>query len=81
MQVAYDLRLGKIEEVVVALEINRVVFELAAKGSFVQLVGLDHRAHRTVEDGDPVTKKFLEFGSRFVKSCHAPIEIVSVERN
>src|SRR5262249_19199317 len=81
MQVLNDLRLRKVEQVVVAFKLDGVICELAAKSGFIQLVGLDHRAHRTVKNSDPVTKKFFEFGSYVVKSCHASYEIVSVGRN
>ena len=41
------------QQVVVALEILRVILEaLAAEVRFRQLVALDHRAHRAVEDED-----------------------------
>ena len=42
------------QEIAVALEILRVILEaLAAEVRLGQLVALDHRAHRAVEDEDP----------------------------
>src|SRR5262249_44144053 len=71
VQVADDVRLREGEQGVIALKGDGVVFEVAAIRGFIQPVCLDHRAHGTVEDGDPVTKKSLEFGGRVVESCHA----------
>src|SRR5262249_46348117 len=44
---------GQIEKVVEAFKILRPAFEsLATKRGFVQLIGLDHRSHRTVQEYD-----------------------------
>ena len=50
---ADDVRLGQDEQVVVAFDIARPILEtLPAVGRFIQLVPLDHRAHRTIEVDD-----------------------------
>ncbi len=55
VDLADDPRLGQVEDVVVALQVDRVVAQrLAAEGRLVQAVGLDHRAHGAVQDQDPV---------------------------
>ena len=46
-----DIRLCEAEEIVVSLELLRVVFEpLPAKLRLIQLVLLDHRSHRAIEN-------------------------------
>ena len=53
------------QQVVVALEILRVVLEpLAAEVRFRQLVALDHRPHRAVEDEDALRERALERAGR-----------------
>ena len=53
MDVANNLRLGDGKQVVVALQLRRPVGEaLAAIIGFLQLVALNHRAHRAVEQQD-----------------------------
>ena len=48
---ADDVGAGQDQQVVVALEVVRVIGEaLAAVVGFLQPVALDHRAHRAVED-------------------------------
>src|SRR5882724_5078522 len=61
MDVADDLRLRQHEQVVVALDVTRPVAEtLAAILGFLELVLLDHRAHRTVENQDAAVQAALE---------------------
>jgi hypothetical protein len=56
-----DRRLREDEEVVVSLEVHRVIPEpLAAMRRLVQMVALDHGAHRAVEDGDALVEKGTE---------------------
>ncbi len=56
-----DLGLGQAQQVVVALQVLRPVLEpLAAKGSFVQLVGLDHGPHRAVENDNALAQQALK---------------------
>ena len=53
MDLTDDFGLGQHEEIVVALEVAREIFEaLAPVASLVQLVALDHGTHRAVEDED-----------------------------
>ena len=53
VDVADDLRLGQHQQVVVALEIRRMVGEArTAVARLVQVVALDHGAHRAVDDED-----------------------------
>jgi hypothetical protein len=50
-------RLGQAQQIAVAAEIARVVAEtLAAEIRLAELVGLEHRPHRSVQDEDPVAK-------------------------
>ena len=64
---ADDLRLGQRQQIVVALHIVGEVFEaLAAIRRLVQIVVLDHRAHRAVENQDAAFEQFgqlLDAGS------------------
>ena len=49
------------QQIVVALEILRVILEpLAAEVRLGQLVALDHRPHRAVEDEDALRERVLE---------------------
>ena len=53
-----DVRTGEDQQVVVALEVLRVVPEpFAAEVRLRELVTLDHRPHRAVEDQDPRTER------------------------
>ena len=55
MDAANHVGPGQDEQVVRAAQVARVVLEaLAAEGGLVELVALDHRAHRAVEDQDPL---------------------------
>ena len=71
MNVLDDLRLGEVQQIVVALEVLAVpILEpLAAKCRLVQLVLLDHRAHRAVEDDDAFAQQTL----RDVQFCPASV--------
>ena len=63
MDLADDLRLRQHQQVVVALQVVRVVGEaLAAIVGLVEPVALDHRAHGAVEDQDAL----LEQGGELV---------------
>ena len=44
------------EEVVVALQIRRVISEMPAITGLIELEHLNHGAHRAVEDNDPLAK-------------------------
>ena len=56
-----DLRLRQAKKVVVALQVAPIVTEaLAAEGALVQLVLLDHGAHRTIEYHDPLFEEVLQ---------------------
>ena len=56
-------RLGQAEQVAVAAEVARVVGEpVTAEVGLGELEGLEHRAHRTVEDEDPLAKKARQGG-------------------
>ena len=56
-------RLGQAQHVAVAAEIARMVAKtLAAEVGLGEVVGLEHRAHRPVEDDDPVTKDARQHG-------------------
>ena len=60
---ADDLRLGQAEDVAVATQVLRVVGEaLATEGSFVEAPFLEHRAHRPVEDDDPLAEQVGQAG-------------------
>jgi hypothetical protein len=56
-----DLGLSEAEQVVVSFQVLRPVLEpLTAKGSFVQLVGLDHGPHRAVENNNAFAQQALK---------------------
>ena len=56
-----DLRLRQAEQVVVPLQVLRPILEpLPAKGRLVQLVGLDHGAHRAVENDNALAQQALQ---------------------
>jgi hypothetical protein len=58
-------RLGERQQVVVALEVLTPVGEpLPAVVGLGQLVPLDHRAHRAVQDEDPGAQRLRERDSR-----------------
>jgi hypothetical protein len=60
---ADDVRPGEHQQVVVALEIMRVIGEArAAVIGFLQPVALDHRAHGAVEDEQALLEQGREFG-------------------
>ena len=51
-------RLGEAQQVAVAAQVGRVVAEaLTSEVGLGELVGLEHRAHRAVEDEDPLAKE------------------------
>jgi hypothetical protein len=53
----YNVRARQVEQVVVALLVLRPVFEaIASIGGFVQLVPLQRRSHRAVNDDDALAK-------------------------
>ena len=57
-------RAGQHQQIVVALEVFRVVEEaLAAVVRLAQLLLLDHRAHRAIQDQDAFGEKLAEFGA------------------
>src|SRR6266478_6440106 len=61
-----ELRLRQVEQVVVSLQITRPVLEpLAPESRLVQVVRLDHRAHRAVENKDPLPQQALQFSDSF----------------
>jgi hypothetical protein len=58
---ADDIRLREHQQFVVSLHVDRVVGEArAAEVRFLQLVALDHRAHRAVEDQDAATEQVAQ---------------------
>ena len=73
VNLANDLRLGEHEEVVVSLEIlaGPIGEAVATVVGLLQLVLLDHRAHRAVEEDDAlreqIAKGFFGGGDHFVK--------------
>jgi len=58
-----DVRLREVEQIVIALERSGVVLELAAVRGFIELEGLNHGAHGSIQDHDPAAKVLLD--------CHA----------
>ena len=57
---ADDRRLRQRQQIVVAFEVAREILEaLAAIARFIQLVALDHGAHRAVEYDDALGKQFF----------------------
>jgi hypothetical protein len=56
----YDFRLRDVQEIVIALEIRRMVFEAAPVGSLVQLQRLDHRTHRAIQNYDAGSQELLD---------------------
>ena len=61
-------------------ELGMVAEPLAAEVVFLELVGLDHRPHRAVEDEDPLGEDLLQAGAEagsisiaIVSSCHGNI--------
>ena len=66
VDLADDLGLGEHEEIVVALEIARVLLEArAAIAGLVQLVALDHGAHGAIQDEDALLGFALQRGNAF----------------
>ncbi len=58
---ADDIRTREDEDVAVAAQILRVILEaLAAEVGFRQLVALDHRPHRAVEEEDALVERAAE---------------------
>ena len=56
-----ELRPGEAQKVVASFQIRRVVGKLApAKARLVQPMGLNHGAHRPVEDGNPAPQDALQ---------------------
>ncbi|GBL43761.1 methionine synthase [Verrucomicrobiota bacterium] len=61
VDIADDRRLGDDEQVVIALELARVVGEARTPVvGFLQLQLLDHGAHRAVEENDTLAEEGLE---------------------
>ena len=61
MDVLNDGRLGKIQEIIVALEILLPVFKsLATKGRLIQLPLLNHGSHGPVKNEDPALEEFFD---------------------
>ena len=61
MDLADDLGPGQRQQLVVTLDVMVQVLEaLAAVGRLVELVALDHRAHRAVEDQDALGKSLAQ---------------------
>ena len=53
----------RFEQLVVAADVRRVVGEaLAAEVALIERVALDQRAHRAVEDDDPLEEQLVEPG-------------------
>ncbi len=53
MDLGDDLGLGQDQEVVVALEIARMIFEaIATIARLIELIALNHGAHGTIENED-----------------------------
>ena len=71
MDIRDDLRLRDIEQVVIALEFGWMILEVPAEGGFVELECLDHRPHRSIENGDAGPKQPLDFLLRVPAFCHA----------
>ena len=70
-----DLRLGQAEKVVVPLQILRTILEpLSAKSSLVQIITLDHCAHRTVENDDAFTQQAFQFSRPIEFSAHVQLQ-------
>src|SRR5204862_3333631 len=76
-----DLGPRQLEQVAVALEALRMVLEaLAAVVGLAELVALDHRAHRAVEDDDPFLEDLRQGGGARVRlalhsaDCRKPLE-------
>ena len=64
VDLAHDVRPRQHQQVVVALEILRVVLEaLTPEFGLAQTVALDHRAHRAVEDQDALRQQCAQFGA------------------
>ena len=67
MDFSDQIRLRNTEHVVTTLEVVAVIHELlSAKGVFIELTRLDHRAHGAVEDrnalGQDISKLFFALG-------------------
>jgi hypothetical protein len=62
------------QQVVVALQILRMILEpLAAEVRFRQLVALDHRPHRAVEDEDAGRRARVECASAIVSEVDVDV--------
>ncbi len=65
MDFTHDLRLREIQEVVVTLEVMRMIGELpATKFLLGKIVVLDHGAHSSIEHKNPLIEQLLEKCSR-----------------
>ena len=74
VDLADEVRLGQHEQVVVALDVAGPVGEaLAAELLLLELVALHHRAHRAVDDEQPLLERGAELVGRVgtVHACHA----------
>ena len=73
-----DVRLCRGEQVVVADEIVRPILEsLAAVARLVRPVALDRRAHRAVDDHDPLTQSGLQFIGAIRADVRLPVSRLS----
>ena len=62
MDLLDDVRLGQGKQIIRAFQIARMGGELrAAVSGLIQLVALDHRPHRAVDDEDPLLQRFEKF--------------------
>src|SRR5688572_12126688 len=82
MDAADDVRPRQHEHVAVALEIVRMRRKpLAAKVFLLQLVPLDHRPHRAVQNQDALGEQFVELIGDvhlFSNDCRSPLAISTV---
>ena len=63
MDRAHDLRLRQHQQVVVALDVMRMVAQaFPAIAGLVEPVALDHRAHRPVQEQDALVQQGFELG-------------------
>src|SRR6185295_13856951 len=59
----HDVRPGQVQQLVVTAYVGRVVSEaLPAEVGLFERVALDERAHRAVEDQDPLAKRLVQPG-------------------
>jgi len=77
MNLLDDLWPRDIQQIVISLKIFAPFPKaLATIGRLLQLIGLDHRAHGTVDNDDPFPEESLQFRGSIPINTHSVLEAV-----